>query len=203
MAEPQHGDYNGRPNRNDESDERSSSNDDRSWRGQERPSRWSNEGGGYGSGWRGQGYGQGSPGFGQASQGSGPGYRMGSRSFGPDPDWESEGGSGWSGRQGGSSDWGYSGRGQQRQSFAGRGPKNYQRSDERIREEICDRFTDDDQLDAGEVSIQVQSGEVTLTGTVSDREQKRRAEDLAESVSGVKDVTNQLRVERQQADQSA
>jgi hypothetical protein len=39
-------------------------------------------------------------------------------------------------------------------------------------------------------------GEVTLTGSVSSRDQKRRAEDVAERISGVKDVTNQLRVTR-------
>jgi hypothetical protein len=81
-------------------------------------------------------------------------------------------------------------------SYAGRGPKNYQRSDDRIREEISDRMTDDDQLDASEISVQVQKCEVTLTGTVSSREQKRRAEDLAEAISGVREVTNNLRVHR-------
>ncbi|MGQ0538302.1 MAG: BON domain-containing protein, partial [Gemmatimonadaceae bacterium] len=49
-------------------------------------------------------------------------------------------------------------------------------------------------IDASEIEIRVQSGEVTLTGTVTDREQKRMAEDLVEAVSGVKDVQNQIRV---------
>jgi hypothetical protein len=82
-------------------------------------------------------------------------------------------------------------------SYAGRGPKGYQRSDDRIREEIADRMTDDDRLDASEISIQVQQCEVTLTGTVSSREQKRRAEDLAEAISGVREVTNNIRVARE------
>src|SRR4051812_35839997 len=34
-------------------------------------------------------------------------------------------------------DWGP----QQRPSFRGRGPKNYERSDERIREDVCERLT--------------------------------------------------------------
>jgi osmotically-inducible protein OsmY len=83
----------------------------------------------------------------------------------------------------------------------GRGPKDYQRSDERIREELCDAMTDDDSLDASEISIQVQKGEVTLTGSVSSRDQKRRAEDLAEAVSGVRDVTNNIRVAREGSEQ--
>ena len=39
-------------------------------------------------------------------------------------------------------------------------------------------------------------GEVTLSGSVMSRDQKRRAEDVAERISGVRDVTNQLRVTR-------
>ncbi|HEX9894989.1 MAG TPA: BON domain-containing protein [Gemmatimonadales bacterium] len=34
----------------------------------------------------------------------------------------------------------------------------------------------------------------TLTGSVSDRESKPQAEDIAENGQGVKDVTNQIRV---------
>lgn len=81
--------------------------------------------------------------------------------------------------------------------YSGRGPKNYQRSDDRVREEICDTMTDDPLLDASDITVQVEHGEVTLSGTVASREQKRRAEDVAERISGVKDVTNQLRVSRE------
>jgi hypothetical protein len=41
----------------------------------------------------------------------------------------------------------------------------------------------------------VSSCEVTLTGTVESREDRRRAEDLVEQVSGVKHVQNNLRVQ--------
>jgi len=80
--------------------------------------------------------------------------------------------------------------------FAGRGPKDYQRSDTRIREEICDRMTDDPMLDASQISVEVKGGEALLTGSVTSRDQKRRAEHIADLISGVKDVTNQLRVMR-------
>jgi hypothetical protein len=40
----------------------------------------------------------------------------------------------------------------------------------------------------------VSSGVVTLSGRVDSREDKRRAEEIAEEVKGVKDVTNQLRI---------
>jgi len=42
--------------------------------------------------------------------------------------------------------------------------------------------------------VKVTGGVVTLTGTVEDRNTKRMAEDLAESVSGVQEVQNQLKV---------
>lgn len=77
----------------------------------------------------------------------------------------------------------------------GRGPKNYRRSDERIREDINDRLSDQDYLDASEIEVGVSGGEVTLSGTVETRYDKRLAEDIAESVSGVTHVQNNLRVE--------
>jgi hypothetical protein len=80
--------------------------------------------------------------------------------------------------------------------FAGRGPKGYVRSDERIREDVCDRLSADDEVDASEISVSVQSGEVTLEGTVFDRRSKHRAEDIADSVSGVRDVHNRLRAKK-------
>jgi osmotically-inducible protein OsmY len=83
-----------------------------------------------------------------------------------------------------------------RQHFGGRGPKGYQRSDDRVREEICDCMTDDPMLDASEITVDVKQGEVFLSGTVTSRSQKRRAEDVVERISGVRDVTNQLRIMR-------
>jgi len=90
-----------------------------------------------------------------------------------------------------------------RPHMIGRGPKGYQRSDDRIREDLCDRMTDDPILDASEIEIDVRQGEVTLTGLVTSRDQKRRAEDIAECVGGVRDVTNQLRVTRDGGHSSA
>lgn len=82
----------------------------------------------------------------------------------------------------------------QRENYRGRGPKNYTRSDDRIREDINDRLSDDPWVDASDIEVTVNNGDVTLSGTVSERSDKRRAEDLAESVSGVKNVENRLRV---------
>lgn len=84
----------------------------------------------------------------------------------------------------------------QRQSFRGRGPKNFQRSDDRIREDVCERLALDHDVDATEIEVNVNGATVVLSGTVHDRFAKRRAEDIVESVWGVKDVQNQIRVVR-------
>jgi BON domain-containing protein len=84
--------------------------------------------------------------------------------------------------------------------YAGRGPKGYQRSDDRIKEEICDRLTEAPEIDAAEIEVTVQNGEVTLQGSVPERSMKRAAEDTAESVSGVQQMHNRLRVETRPGD---
>jgi osmotically-inducible protein OsmY len=76
----------------------------------------------------------------------------------------------------------------------GRGPKGYSRSDDRIREDVNDRLTDDWKVDASSIEVTVEGGEVTLTGEVESREAKRHAEDCVENVSGVTHVQNNLRV---------
>lgn len=82
---------------------------------------------------------------------------------------------------------------QSRGGYRGHGPRGYRRSDERIHEDINDRLTEDPWLDASDIEVQVAAGEVTLNGTVKARADKRRAEDIAEHVSGVDHVQNNLR----------
>jgi len=93
-------------------------------------------------------------------------------------------------------------RSQQRPSHRGKGPASYTRSDERIREAVCEALTDDHDIDATHIDITVRSGEVILGGTVDDRRQKRLAEECAEQITGVKDVQNQLRIATDQKDSS-
>lgn len=78
----------------------------------------------------------------------------------------------------------------------GRGPKGYQRSDERICEDICERLTEADDIDARELSVSVNQGEVHLQGTVEARWMKHRVEDIADGCSGVRDIRNEIRVAR-------
>jgi len=78
--------------------------------------------------------------------------------------------------------------------FRGRGPRGYQRSDERIHEDVCDRLTAHGEVDATDIEVKVESGEVILSGTVPDRRTKRLAERVVDGVRGVVDVHNQLRL---------
>ncbi|QRN94377.1 BON domain-containing protein [Archangium violaceum] len=75
----------------------------------------------------------------------------------------------------------------------GKGPKAYTRSDDRIREDIYDRLMHG-WVNAEHVEVQVKNGEVTLTGLVEERRDKRTIEDIIDDVLGVKDVHNQLKV---------
>ena len=79
--------------------------------------------------------------------------------------------------------------------YTGLGPRGYQRSDERIREQVCDLLLEAAHVDASGFDVQVSDGEVTLEGTVPDRRMKRDAEDLVERVAGVAQVHNRLRVQ--------
>ena len=80
-----------------------------------------------------------------------------------------------------------------RVSHRGRGPKGYVRSEERLREMICECLTDDPWVDASDVSIEVSGQTVKLSGTVAERRAKHRIEDLIEQF-GVRDIDNQIRV---------
>jgi osmotically-inducible protein OsmY len=82
------------------------------------------------------------------------------------------------------------------QDHRGKGPSGYTRSDERIQEDANDRLTDDWSVDASSIQVSVSSGELTLDGTVTSRDQKHRAEDCVEDISGVKHVQNNLRVQQ-------
>lgn len=82
----------------------------------------------------------------------------------------------------------------QRGVHRGKGPKSYQRSDQRITDDINDVLTDDPYVDASEIEVTITNGEVTLNGVVENKGIKRRVEDLVEDVSGVKHVENRLRL---------
>lgn len=77
-------------------------------------------------------------------------------------------------------------------SQRGRGPRSYRRSDELLRELICEQLTDDPYIDARDVTVELSNGEVTLRGTVAMREQKYAIEDLVADVAGVTEIHNYI-----------
>ncbi|HEU4620812.1 MAG TPA: BON domain-containing protein [Burkholderiaceae bacterium] len=84
-----------------------------------------------------------------------------------------------------------------RASLRGRaGPKGYQRSDERLREEICERLLHEHRVDVEDVSVRVESARVTLEGSVPERRMRYLIEDIVDDVHGVQDIENHLRVGR-------
>lgn len=80
------------------------------------------------------------------------------------------------------------------QGFSGRGPKNWQRSDERIMEEVCEMLTWHPEIDASEMEVSVENGVVLLRGHAESRRIKRVAEDMLERLPGVRDIRNELTV---------
>lgn len=74
----------------------------------------------------------------------------------------------------------------------GKGPKGYQRRDSLIMEDVCDQLANDYWIDASEIEVEVKNGEVLFKGTVSDKYKKRRAEEIAERISGVTHVENRI-----------
>jgi hypothetical protein len=76
----------------------------------------------------------------------------------------------------------------------GRGPKGFRRPDERIHEDLCARMAAHPALDASEIDVRITDGDVVLDGTVRSRSERRLAEAMAESVGGVRDIRNNLRL---------
>jgi hypothetical protein len=163
---------------------------------------WGNEGTSYGGEFSAGSYTRGD--FGEGSDDRTTRGSFGSGGYGRDLDYGRRGALGYRGYGGmggaetGSSAYGQGGMREGMSEHRGRGPRGYRRSDERIREDVCDLLTEDPYLDASNMEVQVKECEVTLTGSVASREDKRRAEDLIERISGVKDVHNQLRVASEQ-----
>jgi osmotically-inducible protein OsmY len=79
-------------------------------------------------------------------------------------------------------------------NYRGRGPRNYQRSDQRIEEDVNDRLTDFPYIDASDIEVSVGNRDVILSGYVKSRYEKRLAESIAEDVSGVTNVENRIRI---------
>jgi osmotically-inducible protein OsmY len=86
---------------------------------------------------------------------------------------------------------------EQRGGSAGAGaPRPRRKSDDSLASEIHEILTSDPELDATDVEVVVEGGAVTLSGEVEHPDAKLLAEELTESVSGVRLVHNRLVVRR-------
>jgi osmotically-inducible protein OsmY len=68
--------------------------------------------------------------------------------------------------------------------YRGVGPKGYQRSDQYVRDQVCERLMLDPFLDASGISVRVSKGKVKLTGRVPSERMRESAIAAAANVSG-------------------
>ena len=81
-------------------------------------------------------------------------------------------------------------------NFLGFGPKNYRRSDESIREDVCNILFKNQYIDASDIEVNVEHGVVFLSGEVNLRSAKIAAERVLDDVFGVEDIQNCLTIKK-------
>jgi osmotically-inducible protein OsmY len=140
--------------------------------------------------------------YGTPSVQSSGGAQYGSPAYGPVQDrgasgygYQYSGGAGYgAGSQYGASG-GYGQGSQAEGRNRGRGPKNYTRSSERLREDVCERLSDDPYIDASEIEVTVaENGRIVVEGSVEERWMKHRIEDLIDAAPGVQQIENRLTI---------
>jgi osmotically-inducible protein OsmY len=77
------------------------------------------------------------------------------------------------------------------------GPRGRRRSDESLAEEIREILTADPELEATDIEVEVEGGAVTLRGLVVDSDARLLAEELVETLPGVREVHNRLKADRE------
>jgi osmotically-inducible protein OsmY len=70
------------------------------------------------------------------------------------------------------------------------------RPDAQLAQELQEILTKDPELDSTEIEVEVEGGAVTLRGVVDSSDARLLAEELVESVTGVREVHNNLKVAR-------
>ena len=75
-------------------------------------------------------------------------------------------------------------------------PRVHRKSDDSLAREIHETLTADPELDATDIGVVVEGGSVTLSGEVEHPDAKLLAEELTESITGVRLVHNRLVVRR-------
>jgi hypothetical protein len=70
----------------------------------------------------------------------------------------------------------------------------YRRTDERIRDDVCERLAHSNAVDPTNITVEVRDGIVTLEGSVPLRPMRYALEDITARCLGVVDVDNRVRV---------
>ncbi|MBD64388.1 MAG: hypothetical protein CME62_04230 [Halobacteriovoraceae bacterium] len=78
--------------------------------------------------------------------------------------------------------------------YTGIGPKGWKRPDGNIKEEACSILERDQYVNASDLDVNVDDGVITLSGTIKNRQMKRRAENILENISGIHDIQNSLKL---------
>jgi osmotically-inducible protein OsmY len=79
-----------------------------------------------------------------------------------------------------------------KESFRGRGPRNYRPTDDRIRERLCESLTDHAEIDAAQLELEVECGIVKLHGKVRDELMKDRLIAAIQDVYGVVGIVDRV-----------
>lgn len=76
------------------------------------------------------------------------------------------------------------------------GPTGREVPDARIHDDVSERLSREAALDAGDVTVAVREGRVTLTGTVADLPVKHAIASLVDRCHGVREIDNRIKVMR-------
>jgi hypothetical protein len=79
-------------------------------------------------------------------------------------------------------------------SHAGKGPRGWQRTDDRLLDQVSEALARHPAIDASDLEVAVDGSRVILRGEVSDQRTRQLAKECAEGIAGVDDVQDQLRV---------
>jgi hypothetical protein len=70
------------------------------------------------------------------------------------------------------------------------------RTDKSIYTDVCEKLLATPYVDATDIEVAVKAGVVELKGMVEDRKMKKMAELVLDSISGIKDIQNDLTLQR-------
>ncbi|MGE3609426.1 MAG: BON domain-containing protein [Bacteriovoracaceae bacterium] len=81
-----------------------------------------------------------------------------------------------------------------RNLYYGVGPKDWKRSDERLKEDVCKILYQSHEVDPSDLEVEVKNSCVYLKGTIESRGMRNVAEDLILSIPGIEDVFSNLKI---------